>query len=206
MSDESVSAGVYDEFYRRNATVLSAYWIDFWKDIYHNEENNLLDKFLLTLELPFTICRKASVPITCNGYYCRPMVGLSTALSSFWLQYYFQHEYDMSLFTMFPFNCLVIGVPFLIGLSIILFCPEGEGPMPLLVAVPIGLYGFMIAATWIDLIADILVDVLTFTGVLCGIPATLMGATVLAVSFFLDPIFNLECLLILVAINIFHGI
>ena len=41
-------------------------------------------------------------------------------------------------------------------------------------------YGFMIAATWIDAIADQLVRLLTFLGVIFGIPNSIMGLTVLA--------------------------
>lgn len=40
--------------------------------------------------------------------------------------------------------------------------------------------GFLIAATWIDAIADQLVKLLTFLGVICRIPGSIMGLTVLA--------------------------
>lgn len=46
--------------------------------------------------------------------------------------------------------------------------------------VPITLIGFIASATWLDLIADVLVNLLSFFGILCRIPSTIMGLTVLA--------------------------
>ena len=46
--------------------------------------------------------------------------------------------------------------------------------------VPIALYGFVVAATWIDLIADNLVALLEFLGIMCRIPNAIMGMTILA--------------------------
>jgi hypothetical protein len=46
--------------------------------------------------------------------------------------------------------------------------------------VAIALYGFVIAATWIDLIANQLVSLLQFLGVILRIPNYIMGLTVLA--------------------------
>jgi len=46
--------------------------------------------------------------------------------------------------------------------------------------VPLTLYGFAIAATWLDSIADKLVQLLELFGILLRIPATVMGLTVLA--------------------------
>ena len=52
--------------------------------------------------------------------------------------------------------------------------------MPLKHTLPIALYGFVIAASWIDVISDQLVNVLEFIGVILRIPAPIMGMTVLA--------------------------
>ena len=46
--------------------------------------------------------------------------------------------------------------------------------------IPISLYGFFIAATWIDKIAELLVGMLQFLGTICRIPSTILGLTVLA--------------------------
>lgn len=48
------------------------------------------------------------------------------------------------------------------------------------VATPIALYGFVIAATWVDFIADHLVSVLNFVGIVLKIPGSIMGLTILA--------------------------
>ena len=46
--------------------------------------------------------------------------------------------------------------------------------------VPLTLYGFAIAATWLDSIADKLVEILELFGILLEIPSTVLGLTVLA--------------------------
>ena len=48
------------------------------------------------------------------------------------------------------------------------------------VATPIALYGFIIAATWIDFVADHLVALLDFMGIVLRIPGAIMGLTILA--------------------------
>ncbi len=53
-------------------------------------------------------------------------------------------------------------------------CPH----FPWYVQVPIALYGFVIAATWIDFIADHLVALLEFLGIVARIPNYIMGLTV----------------------------
>mmetsp|Transcript_15341 Transcript_15341/g.36781 ORF Transcript_15341/g.36781 Transcript_15341/m.36781 type:complete len:628 (-) Transcript_15341:131-2014(-) len=84
-------------------------------------------------------------------------------------------------------------ISFAIGCVVIKYAPcEKEGEkggahhtaptlhMPLRYSLPIALYGFVIAASWIDVISDQLVNVLEFIGVILRIPAPVMGMTVLA--------------------------
>ena len=52
--------------------------------------------------------------------------------------------------------------------------------MSILMKIPISLYGFFIAATWIDTIADALVGLLQFLGTISRIPSSILGVTVLA--------------------------
>merc|ERR1719445_1478759 len=52
--------------------------------------------------------------------------------------------------------------------------------MRLIFTVPIAFYGFVIAATWIDTIADKLVSVLNFMGIVLHIPNSILGLTILA--------------------------
>lgn len=48
--------------------------------------------------------------------------------------------------------------------------------------VPLTLYGFAVAATWLDKIASFLVQLLELFGILFQIPSTVLGLTVLAVG------------------------
>lgn len=52
--------------------------------------------------------------------------------------------------------------------------------MSLIAATPIAFYGFIMAATWIDYIADHLVALLDFMGIVLRIPGSIMGLTILA--------------------------
>lgn len=45
---------------------------------------------------------------------------------------------------------------------------------------PLALYGFVVAATWIDFVADQLVAILSYVGILLGIPSSILGLTILA--------------------------
>ena len=54
--------------------------------------------------------------------------------------------------------------------------------MPLVACIPLSLYGFLIAATWIDFIGGALVDLLQFFGTFLQIPPGILGMTVLAVG------------------------
>ena len=122
-----------------------------------------------------------TIPVPCDGYYCRPLIALSIAFSPLWLWYYFYDQFDVNIVdcsttTVF----LIFFLPFLLGLMVLRFAPCGDIPPRLSVAVPITLVGFCISATWLDLIADLLVSLLSFFGVICRIPSTIMGLTVLA--------------------------
>uniref|UniRef100_A0A7S4N156 Sodium/calcium exchanger membrane region domain-containing protein n=1 Tax=Odontella aurita TaxID=265563 RepID=A0A7S4N156_9STRA len=153
-----------------------------WDDIMHNEENSKLDKFLLICELPFTIMRKLSVPIPCEGYYCRALVALSLAVSPLWIGTYLLVQYEINLFWAggFPYVPVLVLVFGLFGALIMRYAPGGDSNMALFVSGPIAFYGFIVAATWIDAIADQLVGLLGFLGVILRIPGSIMGLTVLA--------------------------
>mmetsp|Transcript_29993 Transcript_29993/g.64665 ORF Transcript_29993/g.64665 Transcript_29993/m.64665 type:complete len:215 (-) Transcript_29993:396-1040(-) len=72
-------------------------------------------------------------------------------------------------------------ISFAIGCAVIKYAPKEDGSiLPLRFSLPLALFGFLIAATWIDVISDQLVNVLEFIGVLLRIPAPIMGMTVLA--------------------------
>jgi sodium/potassium/calcium exchanger 6 len=91
-----------------------------------------------------------------------------------------QHDANLFMFGGFPYIEIFSFFTFIIGLFIIKFAPAEEVDLALIVSGPLALVGFIIAATWIDTIADQLVKLLTFLGVICRIPAAIMGLSVLA--------------------------
>eukprot|EP00934_Nitzschia_sp_Nitz4_P006083 Nitzschia sp. Nitz4//scaffold69_size99277//94479//96575//NITZ4_004652-RA/size99277-processed-gene-0.91-mRNA-1//-1//CDS//3329556772//6073//frame0 len=152
-----------------------------WMDI-RNDDLNIAEKIMLFFEFPFTIMRTATVPIPCDGYYNRAKIALSTAVSPFWFAYYVWAEHGISPFN---FGSAVFFLFFwvfamLVSLFVMRYAPGGDGVMALWAAVPLALYGFVVAATWIDYIADHLVSLLDFMGIVWKIPGSIMGLTVLA--------------------------
>ena len=153
-----------------------------WQDIF-DDENSLLDKILMICEYPFLLARKLTVPIPCEGYYCRGLVALSLVLSPIWFGFYLWNEHGMNIFWKdgVSYVGILLGLFLVIAALVIRFAPGGaDGVMSLAVSTPIALYGFFIAATWIDFIADKLVNLLDFLGIICRIPAPIMGLTILA--------------------------
>jgi sodium/potassium/calcium exchanger 6 len=122
------------------------------------------------------------VPIPCDGYYCRGLVSLSIAISPLWLAFYLWKEHNVQVFSsqvvfyMVTLHLIAFGM----GALVLRFAPAGDGNMALFAATPIALYGFVIGATWIDLIADHLVGLLDFIGILLKIPGPIIGLTILA--------------------------
>ena len=125
---------------------------------------------------------KASVPIPCEGYYNRGVIAASLALSPLWFAYYLYTGHEIVVFSMdhILFFMIAWGVALLVAALVLRFAPGGDGTMALSIATPIALYGFVIAATWIDFVADHLVALLDFMGIVLHIPGTIMGLTVLA--------------------------
>lgn len=156
---------------------LIAHFVAVWEDIVDNPENTMIDKFFQICELPFVVARKITIPLPCDGFYCRGLVALSVFLSPCWFAFYMWNEHDMSMFPLVLFAILGSAV---IAVLVLRFAPGGAGTMALLFAGPIALYGFAIAATWIDFIADQLVGLLDFLGTICRIPGSVMGLTILA--------------------------
>jgi sodium/potassium/calcium exchanger 6 len=158
------------------------HFADYINDIKENEENNLFDRFFLFCELPFTIMRKLSIPIPCEDYYCRGIVAASVACTPLWIGIYAWMEHDANLFIFggFPYIEICLCFTGIIGILITRFAPVDYSELSLKISFPITFLGFLIAATWIDAIADQLVKLLTFLGVICRIPGSIMGLTVLA--------------------------
>ena len=104
------------------------------------------------------------------------------SLSPLWFAYYLSIQHDINLFSkgFFPYFSIYVGVSIFIGLLVLRFAPGGDRPMPLIAATPIALYGFIMAASMIDYIADNLVALLDFIGIVLHIPGSIMGLTILA--------------------------
>jgi sodium/potassium/calcium exchanger 6 len=159
-----------------------------YDNIINDEDMYTMHKVLLLCELPFTIARQVTVPIPCEGYYCRGLVGLSLIVSPIWFVFYLWHGHETNLLGNSITRWMIFAV-FELCVTIFALCivryaprggPNGNGEMSLLFATPIALYGFVIAATWIDTIADALVSLLNFIGILLRIPGPVIGLTILA--------------------------
>jgi len=156
----------------------------YWGGIWENEENNAFDKFFLICELPFTVLRKLTVPIPCDDYYCRGLVAASVSLSPLWISFYIYifilKESNLMEVDGLGYVLFFTFIAIIAAMLLIRFAPATEIDMSLKVSVPIAFIGFIVAATWIDTIATQLVKLLTLLGVVCRIPGSIMGLTVLA--------------------------
>ncbi|KAL7541299.1 hypothetical protein ACHAWF_006900 [Thalassiosira exigua] len=164
----------WSEAWASNYREFVEHWRDFYADIYRNDENSVLDVIFLSVELPFTIARKLTNPVPCDGYYCRPLVAVSLSLSPLWLRYYFSDQFEVNIFAS-SIGRIASAVAVTMGLVVMRYAPDGDGPMEFCMVVPLTLYGFAIAATWLDAIADALVDLLDLFGIMLNIPSTIMG-------------------------------
>jgi sodium/potassium/calcium exchanger 6 len=110
------------------------------------------------------------------------MIALSIGLSPFWFAYYIWSGHEINLLakgSIFYFLIWWLLTLFMAS-SVLRFAPGGAGQMPMGIATPIALYGFIMAATWIDWVADHLVSLLDFMGIVLHIPGSIMGLTILA--------------------------
>jgi len=173
----------WSEAFSRNKRDVETHFSEYWRDIFEEEENNIFDKIFLVLEFPFTVLRKLTVPIPCEGYYCKGLVALSFALTPLWIALYAWMGYSSNLFYTsggFPWIETLTGIAIIISVFLVRFAPSEAENMSLNVSVPIAFLGFIVAATWIDTIASQLVSLLTLLGVICRIPGSIMGITILA--------------------------
>ena len=81
------------------------------------------------------------------------MLAMSMVVSPWWLLYYFWNEHEVTIFLSkisFLYVGLFVSINAVCGACILRFAPSGNGSLPMYLAAPIALYGFVIGATWID--------------------------------------------------------
>jgi len=154
--------------------------ISTWDDIVWNGDVHVVDKFLQICEFPFTMFRKTTVPIPCEGYYVRSVIAFSLAFSPLWFALYLYRSSDVNVLNFWEYYLVYWAVAAAAAAGVVRFAPGGEGNMAIMFSIPIALYGFVMAATWIDTIADTLVSVLSFVGIMLSIPPPVLGLTLLA--------------------------
>ena len=118
-----------------------------WRDIVDCEESGGLEKFLLVCEFPVTVCRKFTIAIPCEGSYCRPLVALALVFSPLWFGLYLYVQHDKNIWDIRM--AIFIAIMAFVGMMVIRYAPGGDGSMAAHFSIPIALYGFIVAATWI---------------------------------------------------------
>lgn len=133
-------------------------------------------RFLAVGELPFVFARRVTVPLTSEDSYARGPLIMSLLGAPLWLcAYAVMRNASVGPFAIAA-ACLA-GVVASAAVALATRDNEKLTPVPSLV---LALFGFVVAATWIDVFADQLVQVLEFFGAAIGIPETVLGLTVLA--------------------------
>ena len=81
--------------------------------------------------------KKLTVPIPCDGHYCRALVSLSTLLSPIWLGIYAKRNFDSNLFFTggFPYVEISTVIAFIVAALVLRFSPAEDGAMSMIVSV-----------------------------------------------------------------------
>lgn len=88
-----------------------------------------------------------TIAIPCEGSYCRPLVALALTLSPLWFGFYLHMQFGINLW---DFRMIVfVSIMTFFGILVIRYAPGGDGTMAAYISVPVALYGFIVAATWI---------------------------------------------------------
>lgn len=64
----------------------------------------------------------------CDGYYCRPIVAISLALSPIWIYFYFNDQFGVDIFAS-PAGFILVAANIIVAALILRHSPDGEGPM-----------------------------------------------------------------------------
>jgi len=127
-------------------------------------------------ELPFVLMRRATVPLTCDDSYARGPLCASCVGAPLWLAFYASQRGAPSSVVGYVVAATVGG-----GLAALVASQTvGGKELPGGPSLALSLFGFAVAATWIDVLADQLVSLLQFVGDLVSVPPPALGLTVLA--------------------------
>lgn len=158
---------------------------DLWKELadrcYSHTTRILFDipiqyRFLAVAELPFVMVRRCTVPLTSEESYARGPLIVSVVGAPLWLCFYASQRGASVAFAAYA-GSVVAGIAAAAGVALATRKNATLKPIP---SLALALFGFVVAATWIDVFADQLVSVLEFLGAAVGIPETVLGLTVLA--------------------------
>lgn len=67
-------------------------------------------------------------PVPCDGYYCRPVVAVSFALSPVWVYFYFIDQFGVDIFSS-SIGYFLAAANLVIAALIFRYSPDGDGPM-----------------------------------------------------------------------------
>jgi sodium/potassium/calcium exchanger 6 len=131
---------------------------------------------------PATYLLKATVPLLEQTSYNRTWFLLSFFFSPFWTLFIFESYSMTSIVIAFMASLVLVFIAYLGTASL---DPDTPPFWDFGTGFPIGssivaLYGFALAATWIDKIATEIVSIVRFFGILGGVSPAILGLTVLA--------------------------
>lgn len=133
-------------------------------------EMGILSKIQSVMELPFTVLRTCSIPMTSEQDYSRPFLMISCTLMPLWFLYYLgDDDVGQGFGTMNGLGSLIALGSGLCLAALVYFSSTDSSPPRYGLGSVLALVGFVVAATWIDKIADELVAALQFLGIIAKI-------------------------------------
>ena len=157
---------------------------EYYDETFRDPNVPLYMKAISIMTVPYDLCRTVTICLTSPEEYNRGTLFLATLLSPLWAIFYMGFEHETFL-PNYPGFWVYVAVTTALAILVTIYAPEpthncGKPTPPIWLAVPLALYGFVVAATWIDYIADQLVEVLRYFGNIARIPNAVLGLTILA--------------------------
>lgn len=148
------------------------------------QEYSLTDKLCYVLELPVSVLRWVTIPTVIEETYNRGLLCLATTGSCLFMLGYF-NGWTSANIDIVEWLSVVVGAPLIF---VVMVCSTENVRAPRLsfgTPSPVGawaisLFGFVVAACWIDTLANELVGVLDTIGTLAHFSRSILGLTILA--------------------------